>query len=128
MAQLSALIAKYKRHTVSTMRLSCAVLTSKTDSRTPVAEGDLRASWTPNNGQPIARNVYVSAGESPSRNDSAQVINSLKVGDTYSYANGQPYARRIEYEGWSLQAPAGMLRVSTAEWDAIVRASARRGS
>jgi len=31
----------------------------------------------------------------------------------------------IEYEGHSQQAPAGMLRVSTAEWDDIVARNIR---
>lgn len=33
--------------------------------------------------------------------------------------NDQPYAQRVE-EGWSSQAPHGMLRVSMLEWSSIV--------
>jgi len=31
-----------------------------------------------------------------------------------------PYIERLEYEGWSAQAPSGMLRVSLAEFPRIV--------
>lgn len=34
--------------------------------------------------------------------------------------NSLPYAVRLEYEGWSKQAPAGMVRVSVAEFQQVV--------
>lgn len=129
MAQLSALIRRYKADTLSAYRLSCATLSAKNASRVPVDQGSLRASWTPNNGEPIARNVDI--GEDPSAarvNDVAKVVNTLQLGDTYSLANGQPYARRIEYEGHSAQAPSGTMRVTAAEWDQIVNQAVRDGS
>ena len=125
MKKLTALIKGYRADTESMLRLSCSAISNKTVARTPVDEGDLRASWTPNNGDPIARNV--SSGDT--RNDIAAVINTLKLGDTYSFANGQPYARRIEYEGHSKnQAPNGMRDISVAEWSSIVSKAVRDAS
>ena len=40
---------------------------------------------------------------------------SLKAGQTFYLTNNLPYIRRLEYEGWSTQAPAGMLRISVTE-------------
>ena len=38
--------------------------------------------------------------------------------------NETPYAQRVE-EGWSTQAPAGMLRVSLLEWPQIIQRAYR---
>ena len=125
---LSNLVAKYKDRLENMQRLSAAALSAKVITRTPVLTGSLRASWTPNNGSPIANNVNIGGGGN-SRAAVTAVVNSLKAGDTYSLANGQPYARRIEYEGWSAKAPGGMVRVSVAEWQSVVNeAVARSGS
>ena len=40
---------------------------------------------------------------------------SLKSGQTFYLTNNLPYIRRLEYEGWSNQAPAGMLRTSLTD-------------
>lgn len=121
MAKLATLVEKYRTRALSTARLSAAVLANRVITRTPVDKSSLQNSWTANNGPPIANNVTVDqVTPYPERTKITQVVNSLKIGDTFSFANGKPYARRIEYEGWSAKRPEGMLRVSVAEWDAIV--------
>lgn len=44
------------------------------------------------------------------------------VGEVFYFTNPAPYARRVEF-GWSSQAPAGMVRVTVAEFQNIVRAA-----
>lgn len=44
----------------------------------------------------------------------------VNVGETFYFTNSLPYAERLEYEGWSEQAKAGMVRVSVASWESIV--------
>lgn len=44
----------------------------------------------------------------------------VKVGETFYFTNSLPYADRLEYEGHSQQAPAGMVRISIAAWESIV--------
>lgn len=39
--------------------------------------------------------------------------------------NSLPYVRRIEYQGWSAQAPAGMVRVTVSEMQTFVNAAVR---
>ena len=111
----------YQQRMASVIRQSCAELSTRVIARTPVDSGDLRASWTPNKGEPKAVNVDTASGGS--RHDIAAVVNSLEAGDTYSLANGQPYAQRIEYEGHSPQAPSGMVRITIAEFPQIVRSA-----
>lgn len=49
----------------------------------------------------------------------AQVLEGFKIGMTNSvfFVNNLPYGNRLEFEGWSKQAPAGMVRISIAEAD-----------
>lgn len=115
MARLEGFIERYRRRLTRVVRRSAEELSTRVIERTPVDTGALRASWTPNAGAPRAVNR-----EGGGEQNVAAVAGALEPGDTYSLANGQPYVRRIEYEGHSPQAPAGMLGVSVAEWDEIV--------
>lgn len=48
---------------------------------------------------------------------------TLKAGQSFYLTNNLPYIRRLEYEGWSTQAPAGMVRISIAEAEqALIKA------
>jgi len=124
MAKLEALVRKYRADILSSYRLSCAALSAKVVARTPKESGSLQASWTPNIGDPIAININI-PGDTR-RHDIPGKTNALKLGDKFSLGNGQPYVMRIEYEGWSRhKAPAGMLGVSTVEWDSIVDKAVR---
>ena len=124
MPTLKSLIKRYKVDLESMQRIACATVSGKVVSRTPVDKGDARASWTPNNGEPVAENINVSEGETR-RHDLSAVVNTLKPGDTFSLSNGQGHIRPLEYEGHSPQAPAGMMRRSLAEWQQIVDEAVR---
>ena len=109
---------------LSITRLSAAAISAKVVARTPVESGSLKASWTPGINEIVADNIDTRS--ETRRHDYAAVCNRLQAGDKYSLANGQDYARKIEYEGWSrYKAPQGMLRISVAEWDQIVRGVVR---
>jgi hypothetical protein len=47
------------------------------------------------------------------------------LNDIVIFANNLPYAERIEYDGWSAQAPEGMVRSNVADWRRIVEQQAR---
>lgn len=113
---LYAIIERYHDKLDNVYRESCALISSKVITRTPVDTGLLRHSWTPSKGNPDFSNVGGSV---------AEVCNSLQIGETYSLGNGQPYVRRIEYEGHSPQAPDGMMRRSIAEWQQFVDEAVR---
>jgi hypothetical protein len=46
--------------------------------------------------------------------------NSADAGDVVFITNGLPYIKRLEYESWSDQNPAGMVRVTLAELRPLV--------
>lgn len=75
-------------------------------NRTPVDTGALRANWNVTKGKP---SVAFDSSNTSGRMKPVPVVNK----DDFLYlANGAPYARRIEFEGWSRnKAPQGMLRI-----------------
>lgn len=112
---------------VSIFRMTSAFLSEEVIELTPRLSGSLVNSWTPNNGPPIARNVNIDVNNPwASRVNFSSVVNSLKLGDTYSLGNGQPYAARIEFEGHSsLKAPAGMLMVTLSRLQVLTDGAVR---
>lgn len=48
-----------------------------------------------------------------------------KPGQTIFISNSLPYAYRIEYEGWSTQAPAGVVRLTVLDFQQSVRKAAQ---
>lgn len=53
-------------------------------------------------------------------------IEGYKMGDKVFITNSLPYAQRLEYEGWSSQAPAGMVRITAMEFEQYVREQAAK--
>ena len=48
---------------------------------------------------------------------------TFETGDVVYFVNGLPYAYRLENEGWSKQAPAGMVKITATEFDTYVKAA-----
>ena len=106
-------------------------LDTKVIERTPVDTGRARANWHPNIGsEPVSAE---GAGDAVAA--VAAMLPQLKVGDTAWISNNLPYAPVLEYglypnppksgtgktvDGFSTQAPAGMVRISAAEFPDIV--------
>lgn len=91
---------------------------------TPVDTGRLRGNWQTTINSP--------AGAAINRNDpggaaamAEAVANLGSIVDVVWFTNNLPYAERIEYDGWSRQAPEGMVRKHIASWKRIVEAKAK---
>lgn len=74
---------------------------------TPVDTGMLRSSWFLGLGSPAV---------APTNSDS--VLSGFKWGATVWLSNNLPYAHFIEFGGSKVKAPAGMLRVTVARYQA----------
>ena len=105
----------YEQKLLGVAHKSMKGATDEVLDNTPVRSGNLKASWNPSNGGPRTQNR--SGGN---RANFDGVIASTRIGDTYSVANGRHYARMIEYEGWSQQAPNGMVQPMVGNWQQIV--------
>lgn len=75
--------------------------------------GRFRANWNTSIGQP---NLGTTPAVDPS--GQAAISGAMKgmggAGTVTYLANGLPYGERLEYEGWSKQAPAGFVRINVA--------------
>ena len=91
---------------------------------TPVDTGRLRGNWQTTINTPkwgvIDRD---DAGGAAALAEAMANLGSLV--DVVWFTNNLPYAERIEYDGWSKQAPEGMVRRHLASWQRIVAAKAK---
>lgn len=92
---------------------------------TPVDTGRLRSNWqitlrSPATGTLGIRDVSAVIAEAEA------AVNASKGDDVVIMRNNLPYAYRIEYEGWSKQAPEGMVRRNIAMFQRIVNRAARK--
>ena len=116
-APLKVLTRGYRERALRIYQDSCIEISRRVIERTPVDTGALRKSWTASKG---------SIDTSNRGGDFVSVARGLTLGQRYTFGNGQPYARRIEYYGHSPQAPRGMMRVTLAEYESIVAQQVRK--
>lgn len=83
---------------------------------TPVLDGGLIASW---NFAVGAADKSIHEGGRDSLGVLRSDVNLFGLGDIAYFTNSQPYAMRIEYDGHSQRAAAGMMRISIAHWQKI---------
>lgn len=90
---------------------------------TPVDTGRLRGNWqtTINTPAGSTREVMDPSGGASLAEVMANMGGLL---DVVWFTNNLPYVERIEYDGWSRQAPEGMVRKHVAQWQRIVSAKA----
>lgn len=91
--------------------------------KSPVDTGRFRANWQFGNASVNGTTTEATdKGGAGSIAQAAGVIMSTKINGQMLYiTNSLSYAARLEYEGWSLQAPQGMVRITLAEMSSITR-------
>nr|BDD43784.1 hypothetical protein 4 [Spirochaetaceae bacterium] len=97
--------------------------------RTPVDTGRARGNWQANVGSPAVGVVEATdTGGGSTIMDIAKEVESWDVENVAIYlVNNLPYIVPLE-DGWSDQAPAGMVKISLAEFPDIVEAMTREAS
>lgn len=96
-----------------------------TIARTPVDSGRYRGNWRSSKNAIDHGIMTRSLRTGEVDTGSNGLLFNFNFGDTFYMTNPLPYGPRLEYEGWSLQAPAGMVRISAAQWPRIVQQVAR---
>jgi len=94
-------------------------LLGKIIKRTPVDTGRLRGNWFSSINAPIKKVDGSSEGYS-------STVAKAKLGNTIFFVNNLPYAQVIEHGDYSEQAPNGMVKVTVAEFESVVKANARK--
>lgn len=109
---LNKFIDKTSRTADAEVRKICLDLLTGIVLKTPVDTGRARANWFTSIGSPSAK-VTVSTDPSGSSTISSGLSAISKAtGNVLWITNNLPYIYRLEFEGWSKQAPAGMVRVT----------------
>lgn len=91
---------------------------------TPVDTGRAKGNWQTTIGAP-ANGTVDRLGEAEALADVSQQTASFGAGKVIYLSNNLPYIYRLEYDGWSQQAPGGMLRKNVARIQSIVAKAAR---
>ena len=131
-AALDKLLAGYEKDMLSITRLSCVAISAKTVTYTPVDTSAARKSWTPSINRARAKNRE---GNDAGHNITS-VINSLEIGDSYFFSNGQPYITWLENMSMTRNGktiinrgqPGHMLTRAKAEWSQTVDRVSRKVS
>lgn len=90
--------------------------------------GTLKFNWQASVDQP--KTDFLSGTQEDTATKMADItpIIGAAIGSVFYMTNNTPYARRIEFTGWSTQAPAGMLRVNLAKYEIIAKQSDEENS
>lgn len=97
------------------VRKICLDLFSDITINTPVDTGRARANWLASVGVPnTATFEYASSPQAASGKAiaDAQTAIAQAPGNVFWISNNLPYIYRLEFEGWSKQAPNGMVRLA----------------
>lgn len=124
--ELRQITLKADKATDKTIRGVTLALFREVIQRTPVDTGRLVGNWQTSTGTPISGTT---GRKDPGRTLAfAEALAKIGgIGSVTYMTNNLPYAQRIEYDGYSkIKAPAGMVRVSFARIDAIVRSEANK--
>jgi len=102
-------VEKTKMKEDQAIRSATVSISGEIIDRTPVDTGRLRGNWIPSiNAPKIAQTDNTTPLMAEVQSTVAQA-----TGKVFYLVNSLPYARRIEYEGWSaVKAPQGMVRIS----------------
>lgn len=94
--------------------------------RSPVDTGRFKSNWMTSVG-PVDTSTTTMAEKSGARSRArmAEKLGGWKAGQTIWIINNLPYAYRIEYKGWSKQAPSGVVRLAVQNIQQAVAKAAR---
>jgi hypothetical protein len=86
--------------------------------------GTLRGNWQPSIGQPVTTEIdrIDKSGQTVTA-DIRREGQRLNIGAVFYMTNNLPYAARVEFDGWSTQASAGMMRIEVLETAAAIEAN-----
>jgi len=118
---LTRLVEKAKGNIDQAVR-QCVILASQgVVMNTPVLTGALRGSWSFGVGHPERAEYPADKAGIATINRIAAAMQDQVAGPKFFVTTALPYARRIEYEGWSSKSPQGMVRVTIADLPDAIR-------
>lgn len=114
---MSQIVARANGHVDNKIRAATSEVFSNIIQMTPVKTGRARGNWQCTIGSP-----FVGEDDSGSVMKVQSVI-PRRAGSVVYLTNNVPYIGKLEYDGHSRQAPAGMVRVSVALFEGVLNGS-----
>lgn len=111
--QVRAIAEKHKIRVETVVRKTVIDMGSRMIEQSPVDTGRFKSNWQFGQGS-----INRDTGNAPGFDAAAAIRNSIAtapMGGHWYITNSLPYASRLEH-GWSRQAPAGMVRITIAEF------------
>lgn len=104
------------------VRKLCLELDRSVVLKSPVDTGRFRANWNIGFGSPdTSTTTNTDASGSSAISKAKSILTGDLTGKKIFITNSLPYAYRLEYEGWSNQAPQGMVRITIAELNTTIQ-------
>lgn len=108
----------------STVRATALELFGSIIVGTPVLTGRAKGNWQTSINEPIT-SIVDRTGETESIAELEDVAGGSIAGKILWLSNNLPYIRRLEFDGHSSQAPAGMVRTNVSRIESIVSNAAK---
>jgi hypothetical protein len=133
-AQINAWIAKTKDDADKIVRYALNTVDGRLVQRSPVGDasywqrpappgytgGRFKGNWQMSIGSPATGSLdVIDKDGSATIAAHGGIVGAAKAGGVYYMMNNLPYAKPIE-EGWSRQAPVGLVALTVVEWNNIV--------
>lgn len=123
---LKALCDAAKEHAGTVVRKVALDLGSQMIDRSPVDTGRFKSNWMTEIGVNTgATTTAADKSGSASKAMLASAIAGWEPGKAIWITNNLPYAYRLEYKGWSKQAPGGMVRLAVQDTQRAVAKAAK---
>jgi hypothetical protein len=123
-ADLKRITEKAKNKTNLFVRKLVLDLDRRIILKSPADTGRFKANWQIGYGTPDIETVSTldESGSLTIAKHESEVLSKDLTGTIVYITNSLPYAYRLEYEGWSQQARAGMVRTTLAELNSAIQA------
>ena len=119
---IDQMIAKAGADVDAVVRKVTIDLFGRVIARSPVDTGRFRGNWQASLNAAIETKIDRLDPDGMAATDAAiDAVMAFPTGGVTYLSNALPYAYRLEYDGWSKQAPAGMVRLTAREFDDAVQ-------
>ena len=119
---IDRLIAKANTDAETFIRKVTIDLFGRVIARSPVDTGRFRANWQCTLDAAATTPTASTDKDGLSTTDTmTDAVMAFPVGRVSYLSNALDYAYRLEYDGWSKQAPMGMIRLTAREFDSAVQ-------
>lgn len=123
-SDIEKIAKKLNQSIESTVRATALELFGSIIVGTPVLTGRAKGNWQTSINEPIT-SVIDRAGDTEAIAELKNVAGGSIAGKILWLSNNLPYIRRLEFDGHSSQAPAGMVRINVARIKSIVSNAAK---